>query len=330
MVTEADAPAATPPPRDELRSRRLGRTGIQVSEVALGTWGLSGDGYGPVAQADFDAVVRRALSLGVTLFETCDAYGRGKAEETLGRVLADEHDTTIVATRIGVDRECDPPRKRFDGVYLTRALDASRERLMRDPDIVLLHNPSASTLARADVARPLLDARERGRLRAWGVSAGDVEVARMAIELGADVIELAYNVLFDGDLVELTPELESKDVGVLARSVLGHGLLAGMWSSSRTFAMDDHRRDRWTQPELGSRIQHANAARCLINEKVHTLRSAALRFVLENPLISSAVLGPRTTTQLEQLVRESRGGPPYLDPDRLARLPSRLGEVGAL
>ncbi|MCC6646080.1 MAG: aldo/keto reductase [Polyangiaceae bacterium] len=313
-----------------MRTRRLGRTGIQVSELALGTWGLSGDGYGPVSQADFDAAVRRALALGVTVFETCDAYGRGRAEETLGRVLAEAHDETVVVTRVGVDRECDPPRKRFDAPYLTRALEASRERLMRDPDVVLLHNPAASTLARADVARPLLEARERGRLRAWGVAAGDVEVARAAIELGADVILLAYNLLFDGDLVELTPELEARDVGVLARSVLSHGLLAGMWSSSRMFPPDDHRRDRWTQAELGTRLHHANAARCLIDERVHTLRSASLRFVLENPLVSSAVLGPRTVTHVEQLVRESRGGPPYLDPDRLARLPSRLAEVGAL
>lgn len=329
MATDVPETAATPA-REELRTRRLGRTEIKVTELALGTWGLSGDAYGPVAQADFDAVVKRALELGVTLFETCDAYGRGKAEETLGRLLADEQDRTIVCTRIGLDRESDPPRKRFDAVYLGRAMDASRERLLRDPDIVLLHNPAASTLARADVVAPLVEAKARGRIRAWGVSAGDAEVGRMALELGADVIELAYNLLFDGDLVELTSELESKDVGVLARSVLSHGLLAGMWSSSRTFAADDHRRDRWTPDELASRVIHAHAARCLISDKVHTLRSAALRYVLDNAIVSSAVVGPRTVTQLEQLVRESKGGPPYLDPERLAKLPARLGEVGAL
>ena len=329
MATDVEETQA-PPPRDEVRARRLGRTEIMVSELALGTWGLSGEGYGPVSQEDFEAVVKRALALGVTLFETSDAYGRGKAEETLGRLLAAHGDDTVISTRIGIDRECDPPRKRFDAVYLARALEASRERLGRDPDVVLLHNPQASTLARADVAAPLVEAKARGRIRAWGVSAGDAEVARMALELGADVIELAYNVLFDGDMVELTAELESKDVGVLARSVLSYGLLAGMWSSSRTFPKDDHRRDRWTPEELGTRVHHANAVRCLISEKVHTLRAASLRFVLENKLVSSAVLGPRTVTQLEQLVRESKGGPPYLDPDRLARLPARLGEIGAL
>ena len=171
-----------------MRKRRLGKTEIEVSELSLGTWGLSGDGYGPVAEAEVDRVIDRALELGIDTFETADVYGRGAMERRLGARLPPA--TTHVVTKIGTDRDVDPPRKRFDLDHLRPAFERSRERLARDKiDVVLLHNPSEHAMEATEPFDFLKELKRLGALRAWGVSAGSAAVVRAAVERGADVME---------------------------------------------------------------------------------------------------------------------------------------------
>ena len=115
---------------------------------------------------------------------------------------------------------------------------------------------------------------------------------------------------------------------MLARSVLAYGLLCGHWPRAKEFPDGDHRGERWTPDELRMRIGQLDAVRALIGGPVMTMRAGALRYVLTNELISAAVLGPRSTVQLDQLVREAGGGPPYLGEDKLEKLATRLVDVG--
>lgn len=313
-----------------MRTRPLGQTGIDVSELSLGTWGLSGDGYGAVVEAEKDRTIDRALELGVTLFDTADVYGKGAMEKKLGERLPKEG--ARVVTKLGTDLEATPPRKRFSAGYLQDAFERSRERLKRGKlDIVLLHNPTMEALSAGDGVGVMKELKETERIAAWGVSAGSVEVARSAIMSGADVIELAYNIFIARDLHELAADLAESHAGVLARSVLAHGLLTGHWSPEREFYEGDHRSDRWTREELKRRIAQLDAVRPLVTSgHVPTLRAASLRFALANQLVSSVVLGPRSVTQLEQLAREAGQGPPYLRDTALADLSARLRTLGLL
>jgi aryl-alcohol dehydrogenase-like predicted oxidoreductase len=246
-----------------------------VSELGLGTWGLSGDGYGPVSEAVQDEVIERARAYGVTLFETADVYGGGAMERRLGRIVGSDRVVTIV-TKVGTDLSSSPARKRFERQYLRDACERSADRLGRGClDVVLLHNPAASTLASTEATGALAELAAEKNIAAWGVSAGSSEVARAALERGAQVLELAYNVFSHSDLETL--ELGAGRVGVLARSVLSHGLLC------------------------------------------------ALRFVLANPVVSSAVIGPRNRVQLDQLVREAGTGTVYLAPGLIQRVKNQLG-----
>lgn len=312
-----------------MRKRALGKTGLDVSELTLGTWGLSGDGYGAVADAEVDRTIDRALAVGVNLFDTADVYGRGEMERRLGKRLKGAG-ATYVVTKIGTDLEDSPPRKRFDRQHLWTAFERSQERLAREVvDVVLLHNPTVGTLGQAETIAFLKELKKNGKIRAWGVSAGNADVARAAIRHEADVIELAYNVFLAGDLHEVAGDVSESGVGVLARSVLAHGLLAGQWSPDREFYPEDHRMERWTRAELRLRLQQLDALRPLVSGPVTSLRAAALRFVLANQLVSSAVLGPRSVAQLDQLVREA-GMPPYLRDTALADLSTRLKKLGVL
>ena len=316
-----------------VRPRPLGKTGLVVSELALGTWGLSGDGYGAVDPADAERTIARALDIGFTLIDTSDSYGGGAMEALLGRVLKTEpaKSAVVVATKIGTDRTTEPARKRFDAEYLRARIQASAKRLGRERiELVLLHNPSVDTLTVGE-ARGAMDAMKKDGLVAhWGVAAGDAEVARAAIDNGAEVIELAYNLMHAIDLHRVAGDAMVSGVGVMARSTLAHGLLAGMWAKDREFKEPDHRADRWTKLELERRVTQLDAVRFLVRGDVYTLRAAAVRFVLSNHLVSSAVLGPKSVEQLEQLVRETGSGPVYLPDDALASLPRALARAGIL
>jgi aryl-alcohol dehydrogenase-like predicted oxidoreductase len=182
---------------------------------------------------------------------------------------------------------------------------------------------------RPDLIAFLRELKDAGKVKAWGVSVGDAEVGRVAIDAGAEVIEIAYNPLFSGDFHALASDVARNRVGVLARSVLSYGLLVGGWPTGKTFPEGDHRRERWIDGmELFTRLSQLDAVRTLQSSEVLTLRAASLRFVLANHLVSSAVLGPRSVAQLEQLVREAGKGPPYLEEHRLAELPVKLSDVG--
>jgi aryl-alcohol dehydrogenase-like predicted oxidoreductase len=317
-----------------VRTRALGETGITISELTLGTWGLSGEAYGPVDAIERDRVIDRALELGVTAFETADIYGRGDMEKCLGERLAGK-DTRVI-TKVGTQRPetsavapaFEQSYKRFEREYLHEAVARSQERLRRERiDVVLLHNPSLSTIARGDTTAALEELKEKGVIAAWGVSAGDAAVARAALGQRAEVIELAYNLFFSHDLHDLAADLAGNKAGVLARSVLSYGLLAGQFAPGRIFPSGDHRADRWSSGELATRLKQLDALRWLVQGEVHTLRAAAVRYVLANSLVSTAVLGPRNVLQLEQIVRETETAPPYLGDDALARLPRELAQA---
>ena len=144
---------------------------------------------------------------------------------------------------------------------------------------------------------------------------------------GAQVLELAYNAFNRTDLDALS--LGQGQVAVLARSVLAYGLLCGQWSDARVFPVGDHRAERWTVEQLRGRLRQLSAVSSILGGEVLTPRAAALRFVLSNPLVSSAVIGPRNRVQLDQLVREAGQGPEYLPASSLRRLEDQLARVGA-
>jgi aryl-alcohol dehydrogenase-like predicted oxidoreductase len=311
-----------------MRTRPFGRKRFEVSELALGTWGLSGDAYGPVYHKEAERVIDRAAELGITLFETASVYGKGGMEKLLGERLKDKEGVRVV-TKIGTQLDGDPPQKKFDRESTRVAFEQSRERLGRDKlDVVLLHNPSIKAVAKGEASTFLKEKVEAGELEAWGVSAGDWEVAEQAMQKGADVVQMAYNLFHQKDVHRISDRIASSETALMARSILSHGLLTGYWQKSRVFFDNDQRKKRWTREELAYRLAQLDAPRALVGGSVSTLRAVALRFVLSNVMVSTAVIGPRSTIQLNQIVLEAGEGPPYLEDDALLDLGLRLEKVG--
>ncbi len=317
-----------------MRTRTLGKSGLVVSELSLGTWSLAGEAYGALPDGsgeEADKVLARARELGITLIETADVYGSGEGHEAMeariGRAI-DKDDQVYVCTKGGNDLAASPPRKRFDRMFLHRSAARSADRLRRAPDLYLLHHPTVETLRRGEAIGALEELQLEGVIKRWGVACGDGEVAAAAIELGAQVIELPYNLLHQRDLNDVSAQITASGVGVLARSPLAYGLLCGTWPADKTFPEGDHRRERWTPEDLHDRLKQVAALRPLVHDEVHTLRSAALRFVLSNQMVSSCVVGVRSVAQLEANVRAIGKGPPYLPDDDMRKLPELLKAAG--
>jgi aryl-alcohol dehydrogenase-like predicted oxidoreductase len=311
-----------------MRTRDLGTTGLRVSELALGTWGLSGDGYGTVEESEQDAVIDRALAVGITLFDTADTYAGGEMERRLGRRLPKGTEVSVV-TKVGTSSQGTLLKKDFSPENLRISTERSLERLGRDRiDVLLLHNPSPKTLSRGEAVATMKEMVELGLAHTWGVSAGSPECSTEAAAAGAPVIELAYNAFHWRELSVIADSVREKKIGILARSVLAYGLLCGAWPTNKEFPTEDHRSERWTADELKRRIVQLNALRPSVYGNVQSLRSVAVRYVLANPLVSSAVLGPRKGAQLDQLVRDAGKERRYFPEGGLESLENRVRGIG--
>jgi aryl-alcohol dehydrogenase-like predicted oxidoreductase len=316
-----------------MRKRALGKTGLEVGELCLGTWGLSGEGYGTsVGPSEDVTVITRALGMGYDLFETSQAYGQGNMEEKLGQLLAGR-DATVV-TRWGTDAAASPRRRDFGLESLKRQADASLERLRRShipPRIVaLLDSPMAATVQKGEALDYLRELKKSGDIVAFGVSAGSTEVGQAALEAGVDVLSVAYNIFNVSTYRALKTEINAQGVGLLVHSVLAYGLLAGRWSPGRQFLSTDHRSRRWPDGSVRTRINELSLLHPLISGNVMGLRSAALLFALHEDLVSSVVLGPRGVAQLDQLMRDANVEPPYYTEAKLTALEGRLSHANVV
>jgi aryl-alcohol dehydrogenase-like predicted oxidoreductase len=311
-----------------MHSRTLGRTEVRLSEVSLGTWGLATDAYGPRGPTQMDTVVRRALEEGVTTFDLAPAWGDGEAERAVAKITKEKRDEVQYVTRCGAVVSSDGVTLRFDPESLKKDCEASLERLETDRiDVLLLHNPSEEELRKEEWKKTMEELKKDGKVKAWGVSAGDADAARIAVAAGVEVICVVYNLLLSDDLHDLTGEISVSGCGVIARSPLAYGLLSGRWSEQRRFADGDHRQDRWTPEALKARVQQVHALRFLVHGKVPSLASAAIRYVLANAVVATCVVGARTSAQIA-LAAQCAEGPPYLPDEDLLKLPKVLTKMG--
>ncbi|MEM9068023.1 MAG: aldo/keto reductase [Myxococcota bacterium] len=322
-----------------MHRRKLGHTDIQLSEIGLGTWGLSG-AYGHLEEKIARTTIETALEEGVTTIDLSPLWGEGEIEEWVGDAIKErKREEVELIVRSGAVWDGDSVKHRFDPESLRRDLEGSLERLGTDhADVWLLHEPGAGALDLPDgddakedeedlytFCQSLVD---EGLIKVWGVSTSHVGNVRTVLSHGAKAICLPYNILHSDDLQDLEAELALAGAGVLARSPLFHGLLAGRWTQYRQFADDDHRRARWTQQALAIRVRQLNQLRYLVHDDVSNLATAAVRYVLLSSVVSSCLLGARRPIQIRNATGMA-GEPPYLPDDDVERLGHVLSDAGA-
>ncbi len=309
-------------------TRSLGRTGLRFSEITLGTWGLAEHTYGKIGDDRFDETLRAAIDRGITSFDCAPIWGDGQSERRVGRAIAEAKIDAVVTTRAGARRIDGKLVRSFATKDLIGDCEGSLERLGREQvDLLLLHNPGDDVLRREEWREAIEKLESAGKIGAWGVSAGDVEEAGLAIEAGAQAICITHNLILWKDLDDLVGELTKAGCGVLVRSPLHYGMLAGQWAEDRRFASDDHRGHRWSQLAFSERIRQVNQLRFLVGAQHHDLATAALRFVLTHSAVTSAIVGARTPYQASAAA-EAASGPPYISDDDMMRLVKVRDQLG--
>lgn len=300
-----------------MRYRRLGRTGLMVSEVGFGALAIGGLDWGQVDDADSLAALRRAFELGVNFFDTADLYGRGHSEELIGRAFAGERPHVLIATKAGYDFEAsDPPLQRFEPGYLRASLENSLRRLNTDyVDLFQLHNPPQK-LARDDIVWDALAAlKAEGKTRFFGMSvrtvndglaylraarSGDYEAERFG-----DTLQAPYNLLDQEAAAKgLLVEAHRADVGIISRVPLASGMLSGRYGPGHRFPPGDFR-SRWSRERIAEAAGKVEALRFLVKPPLETMAQAALAFVLSQPAVSTVIPGAKTAAQVEENVAAS-------------------------
>jgi aryl-alcohol dehydrogenase-like predicted oxidoreductase len=278
-----------------VRSRRFGSTDLQASEIGFGTWALGSSWWGDVSDADGERLLLRALELGISFFDTGDAYGRGANEELVGRVLSPHRDEIQLATKFGYElgagrrehSEGERPQ-RWDGPFVREALEASLRRLRTDRvDLYQLHNPRMDAIHSDETFEALEDMKAEGKLRHYGVALGPAigwrEEGLRALET-RDVasVQTVYNLLEQEPGRDLIAAADEAGAGVMARVPTSSGLLDDNLTSDTTFPEGDHRRHR-PREWLVEGLQKIERIRFLCtNGSARTMAQAALRFILDS------------------------------------------------
>jgi aryl-alcohol dehydrogenase-like predicted oxidoreductase len=309
-----------------MNSRTLGKTGYTVSEIGLGCWQLGGD-FGPVSDQTASEILRTARSLDVNFWDTADVYGGGQSEERIG-AFKDKNDV-LVATKLGRGPQFDG-MTRYTKQKVKASLAGSLERLgVEVLDLAQLHCIPINVLRDGEIFTWMDDMRDAGMVRHWGASVETVEEGMLALRSDTcTAIQTIFN-LFRQDAVDsLLPAAAKANVGVIARLPLASGLLSGKMSKTTTFTAGDHRSynrdgDAFYVGETFSGLPFDKGV-AFADEIKHwlptgmTLANVALRWILDQPAVSTIIAGVTRPDQLKANAAVSRMDP--LEPALVEKL----------
>lgn len=301
-----------------MKYRTLGRTGLSVSEVSLGTWSFGAPVYGGVTSSDAHAAIRGALDLGINLFDTAPLYGTaeedGIAEKVLGQALSTDRDSVIIATKFGRY----PTRGHLNTFYsaagVTQSVEDSLRRLGTDRlDVLFFHSPFGPEQIEDDVWSALDALKASGKVRFVGhsVSLPD-QTSEMTREWARDgridVVQLVWS-LMNRENAALIDDLAAMNVGIFARESLANGFLAGVYTPETTFPAG-HLNARYSREEIAERVAIAEAYReALVSGEITSLAQAALRWVLEHPGIATVLAGSSRLNEIADCAQASDAAP---------------------
>jgi len=309
-----------------MEKRRLGKTDYLVSEIGLGCWQL-GNSFGPVDDAAAQAILDKALVLGVDFWDTADVYGNGESESRIGRVLR-QHPNVRVATKVGRNGALFPDKYTREGVR--DSLQGSARRLgVETIDLAQLHCVPQPVLEDGEIFTWLDDLVADGLVRHYGASVETIEQGLLCLRNPRlATLQIIFNLFRQDAVTELLPRAQDADVGIIVRLPLASGLLSGKFGRNHRFRAEDHRnfnRDgaAFNVGETFSGIPFETGVELVgeletLNTTGMPMSQFALRWILDHPAISSVIAGVSRAEQLDDNVAAASRPPiPEALDDRL-------------
>ena len=232
-----------------MKYRTLGKHGLKVSAIGYGCMGLT-QSYPPYLPKDESiSLIRKAVDMGVTFFDTAEVYGPFSNESLLGEALHPFREQVVIATKFGFDLEHGrndvhnrPVILSSRPAHIRKALEGSLQRLRTDYiDLYYQHRVDPDTPIE-EVADTMADLIKEGKIRGWGLSeAGAQTVRRAHAVCPLTAVQSEYSMWYREPEKELLPVLEELDIGFVPFSPLGKGMLTGRFNKDSTFSSDDFR-----------------------------------------------------------------------------------------
>ncbi|MGW2815836.1 aldo/keto reductase [Streptomyces sp. NPDC001415] len=310
-----------------MRYRELGRSGLSVSEIGYGAWGIGASSWVGATEDDSVRALHRAIDLGVNFIDT--ARGYGESERIVGRVVRERAgDEVGVATKVPPMNGMWPPpygtdpAEAFPGSHIRASLETSLRASGLDHfDVLQFHVWNDDWIGRGDWLETVAELKREGKIRLFGVSVNDhrPDTATALVRSGAvDSVQVIYNVFDQSPTDELFPACEEHGVGVIVRVALDEGGLTGRITADTTFPEGDWR-NRYFKGDRPARVERRVAAIVAdLGIAPDEIAETALRFVLSSPAVSTVIPGMRSIRNVERNTALSDGR--ALSADQLAVL----------
>jgi len=280
--------------------------GWSVSEIGFGAWAI-GSGWGSQKEEDSFAALHKAFDLGVNFIDTALGYGNGRSERIIARFLKERGAQAYITTKIPPAPGPWPPtpycniEERFPESSLREQLEQSLKNLNCDcVDVVLLHTWTRAWNRQPTALEVMRRLQQEGKVKAIGISTPEhdqnalIDLMRQG---WLDAVEVIYNIFEQEPAAEFLPVAREHQVGVICRMPFDEGVLTGKFTRETTFPPDDFRSRYFRGNRLADAIERVEKIRETIGQAEPDLPTAALKFCLKHPAVSTVIPGIRNASQ---------------------------------
>lgn len=304
----------------QVRTRPLGKSGIEASIVGLGTWAIGGWMWGGTDEQQSIAAIQASIDEGISLIDTAPAYGMGLSETIVGRAIKGRRDKVVLATKCGLvwhttkgthffDQDGKPVHRYLGADSIAYEVEQSLRRLGTDHiDHYITHWQDATTPI-DEIMQALIRLKEQGKIRSIGASNVSPADLRAYVESAAiDAIQEEYSMVARDIEGTLLPIAMANDVSVLSYSSLALGLLSGKVGPERVFAEDDQRRGnpRFSQDNRRKVAQLTNAVLPLAEARNVSMAQLVIAWTVHQPGITFSLCGARDPAQARENAAAAR------------------------
>jgi aryl-alcohol dehydrogenase-like predicted oxidoreductase len=291
-----------------MKYRTLGKSGLRVSVVGVGTWQFGGEWGKDFDQAEADRILGRAHDLGINLIDTAECYGDHLSEELVGRAIRHNRQDWVIATKFGHHFNARFQRdERWSPNDVREQLEASLRALQTDViDLYQFHSGSNAAFDQPELWSMLEDQVRAGKIRALGISISpnsNIYQTSRATHVGASAIQVVYNRLDRTPEDEVFPSCQEQNLGVLARVPLASGLLSGRYQPGTVFTDQTDVRSQHDREKIEARLREVQTIRAQEVPPGVDMATWALAWCLQHPAVTCVIPGCKSVAQVEANAR---------------------------
>lgn len=288
-----------------MKYRRLGKTGLKVPVVGIGTWQFGGEWGKRFTQPEVNRLLGRARELGINLIDTAECYGDHLSESLIGQAIKGERDHWIIATKFGHKFHSNFERTdHWSPQEVVQQLEASLKALGTDyVDLYQFHSGGDEAFDQDELWEALNQQVKAGKVRYLGISISsrseNLYQTQRATEVGARAIQVVYNRLDRRPEQRVLPSCREQDLGVLARVPLASGFLSGKYQPGAKFTRGDDVRSLHDEGEVQKQLKRVQEIQQTEVPEGVPMAPWALAWCLQHPAVTCVIPGCKTLEQVE-------------------------------